>query len=108
MAEQCSLTFWTAAFPGLSRDLPEVQESLADVNAGKKSVQEHAKLVSLSRNRISNMSFTICSLGEVVILAIMIGILKGIGSDESTENNTKAFSVLIAFSGAVWLPVHFE
>lgn len=24
---QCALTFWTAAFPGLARDLPEVKES---------------------------------------------------------------------------------
>jgi MFS-type transporter involved in bile tolerance (Atg22 family) len=49
------------------------------------------------------MSFTICSLGEIVVLAIMVGILKGVKSDASTENNTKAFSILIAFSGAVWL-----
>lgn len=32
----------------------------------------------------------------------MVGILKGLKSDTSTENNTKAFSVLIAFSGGVW------
>ena len=48
------------------------------------------------------MSFTICSVGEVLILAIMVGILKGVKSDESTENNTKAFSILIAFAGGVW------
>jgi cytochrome bd-type quinol oxidase subunit 2 len=66
------------------------------------SVEDHARQASLSRNRVSNMSFAICSLGEVLILAVMVGILKGIKSDESTENNTKAFSVLIAFSGGVW------
>jgi MFS-type transporter involved in bile tolerance (Atg22 family) len=49
------------------------------------------------------MSFTISSLGEIIVLAIMVGILKGVKSDDSTENNTKAFSILIAFSGAVWL-----
>lgn len=32
----------------------------------------------------------------------MVGILKGVHAEQSTENNTKAFSVLIAFSGAVW------
>lgn len=100
---QCSLTFWTAAFPGLARDLPEVKQSLEEVKAGKKSLEEHTRLTSLSRNRISNMSFAICSLGEILILAIMVGILKGVRSDESTENNTKAFSILIAFSGGVWL-----
>jgi hypothetical protein len=56
----------------------------------------------MQRNRISNISFAICSAGEILILAVMVGILKGLKSDESTENNTKAFSVLIAFSGGVW------
>lgn len=37
-----------------------------------------------------------------MILAIMVGILKGLKSDESVENNTQAFSVLIAFAGGVW------
>ncbi|KAJ7745671.1 MFS general substrate transporter [Mycena metata] len=98
-----SLTFWTAAFPGLARDLPEVKASVAEVKSGQKTVAEHTLLTSLSRNRISNISFTISSLGEIVVLAIMVGILKAVKSDESTANNTKAFSILIAFSGAVWL-----
>lgn len=32
----------------------------------------------------------------------MVGIIEGMKAGESTENNTKTFSVLIAFSGAVW------
>ncbi|KAE9405197.1 MFS general substrate transporter [Gymnopus androsaceus JB14] len=102
---QCALTFWTAAFPGLARDLPEVKESLAEVKDGKKDLDTHAKFTSLSRNRVSNISFTVQSVGEIAILAVMVGILKGLHSDASTENNTKAFSVLIAFSGGVWLLV---
>lgn len=66
------------------------------------SVEEHSDLESLQRNRISNVAFAIQSAGEVVVLAVMIGILKGLKPDESTENNTKAFSVLIAFAGGVW------
>jgi hypothetical protein len=62
----------------------------------------HAHFESIMRNRISNISFAVCSAGEIVILAIMIGILKGLKSDEGTENNTKAFSVIIAFTGGVW------
>ncbi|KAH9945074.1 MFS general substrate transporter [Epithele typhae] len=100
---QCALTFWTAAFPGLARELPNVQESAAEVAAGEKSVEAHAHYESMERNRISNVSFAVCSVGEILILAVMVGILKGLHSDESTENNTKAFSVLIAFSGGVWL-----
>ncbi|KAF9068955.1 MFS general substrate transporter [Rhodocollybia butyracea] len=101
IAYQCTISFWTAAFPGLVSDLPEVKDSLAEVKDGKKDLKNHTKLVSLSRNRVSNIAFTIQSVGEIVILAVMVGILKGLKSDASTENNTKAFSVLIAFSGGV-------
>ncbi|KAF8183910.1 MFS general substrate transporter [Pholiota molesta] len=100
---QCSLTFWTAAFPGLAHNLPEVIMSREDEQNGSKTLEEHARFHSLSRNRISNISFAVCSAGEIIILAIMVGILKGIHAEDSTENNTKGFSVLIAFSGAVWL-----
>ncbi|KAI0067287.1 MFS general substrate transporter [Artomyces pyxidatus] len=100
---QGSLTFWTAAFPGLARNLPDVQESADDAREGKKPPEAHTQYESLARNRVSNISFAVCSAGEVLILAIMVGILKGLKSDESVENNTKAFSVLIAFSGGVWL-----
>ncbi|KAH8117920.1 MFS general substrate transporter [Phellopilus nigrolimitatus] len=98
-----ALTFWTAAFPGLARDLPEVKASAKEAQSGDKSLDDHAELESLQRNRVSNISFTVCSAGEIIILVVMVGILKGLKSDESTENNTKAFSVLIAFSGGVWL-----
>ncbi|CAL1717102.1 unnamed protein product [Somion occarium] len=103
IAYQCALTFWTAAFPGLARDLPEIKQSFADVVDGKKLLEDHEQMESLERNRISNVSFAVCSAGEIIILAIMVGILKGVKSDESVENNTKAFSILIAFSGGVWL-----
>lgn len=66
------------------------------------SMDEHAAFESLSRNRVSNISFTVSSVGEVFILVIMVGILEGMKVGESTENNRKAFSVLIAFAGGVW------
>ncbi|GJJ08365.1 hypothetical protein Clacol_002579 [Clathrus columnatus] len=97
------LTFWTAAFPGLARNLPEVEESEKDVQAGTKSQSEHSAFESLQRNRISNVSFTVSSLGEILVLVVMVGILKGLKADQSVVNNTKAFSVLIAFSGGIWL-----
>lgn len=99
---QGTLTFWTAAFPGLARHLPEVQISAQLVADGEKSSDEHAEFESLSRNRVSNISFTVSSLGEILILVVMVGILEGLKAGSSTANNTKAFSVLIAFSGALW------
>ena len=36
------------------------------------------------------------------MLVIMIGILEGMKAGDSVENNTKAYSAMIAFSGGVW------
>ncbi|EGN98810.1 hypothetical protein SERLA73DRAFT_181460 [Serpula lacrymans var. lacrymans S7.3] len=100
---QGALTFWTAAFPGLARQLPEVKKSAEQAAEGNKSIEEHAAYESLARNRVSNISFTVSSAGEILVLAVMVGIIKGLKAGDSVENNTKTFSVLIAFSGAVWL-----
>lgn len=35
-SSQCSLTFWTAAFPGLACNLLEVQTSISEVESGDK------------------------------------------------------------------------
>lgn len=66
------------------------------------SPEDHERFHSLARNRVSNISFAVSSAGEILVLVIMVGILKGLHAEQNTENNTKAFSVLIAFSGAVW------
>lgn len=63
------------------------------------SQEEHTALDSISRNRLSNVSFAVSSFGELVVLAIAVGILKGINSD---ENNTPALSIISAYSGGVW------
>lgn len=41
------------------------------------SFDEHIALDSLERNRISNISFAVQSAFELIILAVMVGILKG-------------------------------
>lgn len=56
----------------------------------------------LARNRLSNVSFFVCSAGELVILAVLAGILVGIHADRDTESNTRAFSIVCAYSAGVW------
>ncbi|KIJ12805.1 hypothetical protein PAXINDRAFT_156773 [Paxillus involutus ATCC 200175] len=36
------------------------------------------------------------------VITYQVGILEGMKAGDNTENNTRAFSALIAFSGAVW------
>lgn len=55
---QTSLTFWTAAFPGLARNLPEVRESRAklEMTPPETTPEEHHLLDVITRNRVSNVS----------------------------------------------------
>lgn len=41
-------------------------------------------------------------MGELVVLAILAGILQGIVIPDDTESNTKALSVVCAYSAGVW------
>jgi hypothetical protein len=62
---QLALTFWTAAFPRLARDTPELQAAAAELRDGTISEEEYSKRDSLQRNRLANVSFYVSSCGEV-------------------------------------------
>jgi MFS-type transporter involved in bile tolerance (Atg22 family) len=49
------------------------------------------------------MAFYIQSLGELVILAVIVGILFAVNVNASTANNNRGLSVLIAFATGIWL-----
>ena len=51
------------------------------------------------------MAFYIQSVGEIVILAMIVGIMFGINVLANTANNNWGLSVLIAFASGVWLLV---
>ena len=59
----------------------------------------------MKRSELSNMAFYIQSVAEIVILAIIVGVMFGIDVNASTENNNWGLSVLIAFATGVWLLV---
>ncbi|KDN49206.1 hypothetical protein K437DRAFT_245262 [Tilletiaria anomala UBC 951] len=99
---QLSLSFWAAAFPGMARCSREVREEERKLKAGESSPEQLEKTDQLMRNRISNISFAVSSLGELVLLAIIQGILIGIRADADQESNTRALSIIIAFSGGAW------
>ena len=56
----------------------------------------------LARNRLANVSFFVSSVGELVVLAILAGILEGIVKPDDIESNTRALSVVCAYSAGVW------
>lgn len=72
------------------------------------SQDTHDDLDMLTRNRLANVSFFVCSIGELVVLAILAGILEGIITD-APDSNTRALSIVCAYSAGVWSeqsPVH--
>ncbi|KAK0118239.1 hypothetical protein ONS95_012542 [Cadophora gregata] len=103
IAYQTTLTFWTAAFPGLARNTPQLREKAEQYQAGEITREDYDYADTLKRSELSNMAFYIQSLGEVVILAIIVGIMFGLNVNKSTENNNWGLSVLIAFASGVWL-----
>ncbi|KAI9716081.1 MAG: hypothetical protein M1828_000492 [Chrysothrix sp. TS-e1954] len=105
IAYQTTLTFWTAAFPGLARNTRELREKASEYENGEITRDEYDRADTMQRSRLSNIAFTIQSLGEIVILAVIVGVLFGVNVDASDANNSYGLSVLIAFATGVWLLV---
>ena len=100
IAYQTTLTFWTAAFPGLARNTRELRSKAEEYNAGEISRDDYDYADMIQRSRLANMSFYIQSCGEIVILALIVGVLFGV---HSKEHNNWALSVLIAFATGCWV-----
>lgn len=103
IAYQTTLTFWTAAFPGLARNTAQLRAKAEEYNEGVISRDQYDTADMLARSRIANVAFYVQSCGEIVILAIIVGILHGINVEASEANNNWGLSVLIAFATGVWL-----
>ncbi|BFZ60261.1 hypothetical protein YB2330_001296 [Saitoella coloradoensis] len=102
---QATLTFWTAAFPSLVRDLPILQASRRDLATGATTPEANATLDSYHRNRLSNMSFYVCSCGELLVLAIVVGIMFACHANGTLAQNTRANAILLAFASSIWILV---
>jgi MFS-type transporter involved in bile tolerance (Atg22 family) len=103
IAYQLCLTYWTAAFPGLARNTRALREQARKYEDGEVTREEYEFTDSMKRNEISNQAFYIQSLGEIVILAVIVGIMFGLRVNKSEERNNWGLSVLIAFASGVWL-----
>ncbi len=100
---QLTLTYWTAAFPALARNTRRLREA-ARAYAGEEITQPEYDFVDeVERSRLSNVAFYIQSVGEVVILAIIVGVMFGEHVTDSVEANNWGLSVLIAVATAFWV-----
>lgn len=93
----------TAAFPGLARNTRQLREKAEEYSEGKITRAEYDYADVLKRSELSNIAFYIQSLGEIVILAVIVGIGFGLNVNASVANNNYGLSVLIAFASGVWL-----
>lgn len=103
IAYQMCITFWTAAFPGLARNTDEMREKAQQYERGEVSRDEYDHEDMMQRNRISNVAFIAQSAGEIVVLAVLVGILFALQVNASAANNAYGLSVLIAYCTGVWI-----
>lgn len=105
IAYQTTLTFWTAAFPGLARNTTAMKEMADAYAAGNITREQYNYADTMKRSQLSNVAFYVQSVAEIFILAIIVGIMFGLDVNASEANNNWGLSVLIAFVSGVWLLV---
>lgn len=103
IAYQLCLTYWTAAFPGLARNTRIMRDKAREFEAGDITREAYDHADSMKRNELSNNAFIVQSVGELFILAVIVGIGFALHVNASTANNNLGLSVLIAFASGVWL-----
>ena len=74
IAYQLCLTYWTAAFPGLARNTPQLREKAKEFERGEITREEYDFADSMKRNELSNVAFYTQSVGEIFILAVIVGV----------------------------------
>ncbi|KIW15079.1 hypothetical protein PV08_07866 [Exophiala spinifera] len=103
IAYQMTITFWTAAFPGLARNQPIMRQKAEQYEKGEITREDYDFADMMERNKVYNVAFIMQSAGEIVILAILVGILFALDVDASAANNLWGLSVLIAYATGVWI-----
>lgn len=105
IAYQTTLTFWLAAFPGLARNTASLKAKADEYTAGSISREEYDQADMMERSKLANIAFYVQSCAEIIILAIIVGIMFAVNVNASEENNNWGLSILIAFATGVWLLV---
>ena len=106
IAYQTTLTFWTAAFPSLARNTDEMRARTdAYYVSGSITREEYEYGDMMKRNQLANIAFFVQSAAEIIVLAVMVGIMFGLDVNSSDAANNWGLSVVIAFASAVWLLV---
>ncbi|KXT09401.1 hypothetical protein AC579_8490 [Pseudocercospora musae] len=96
---QLCLTYWTAAFPGLARNTRERRNKAWEYGNGQITREQYDH--SIKRNELSNVALYGQSVAEIIILAVIVGIMFGLkykglnskqqlGSESCSDSNVKA------------------
>ena len=81
----------------------EMREKAEAYERGEISRDDYDFADMMQRNRISNVAFIMQSAGEILILAVLVGILFALDVNASDENNLWGLSVLIAYATGCWV-----
>ena len=80
-----------------------MREAAAKYEDGQITREQYDFEDMMQRNRISNVAFIAQSAGEILILAILVGILFALHVNDSVANNNYGLAVLIAYTTGCWI-----
>jgi len=98
-----SYVFFNAIFPKLAHDLPEVHKAREDLLNGTITKEEYEYTCSIQRSRIMNISWAWNNFGAVICLALALGALFGLHSEDSVSANNWGYSVSLAICTGFWI-----
>lgn len=101
VAYQLTLTYWTAALPGLARDAPSLRTGASE--GAPINDDDLLRKDELERSRISNMAFWWQSVGEVAMLAVVIAVLAALARGRALPDPSASLAALVAGVTACWL-----
>ncbi|KAK4699613.1 hypothetical protein P7C70_g6648, partial [Phenoliferia sp. Uapishka_3] len=97
------LTYFTAAFVGLAKDTPAMQQAEKDLAVGTISEDEFRMKETLEQNHIGDFAYILGSLGNLIPLVLCLPIVYGLHADESTAQNNLTYAAMMAFVGGTEL-----
>jgi MFS-type transporter involved in bile tolerance (Atg22 family) len=103
IAYQLTLTYWTAAFPSIARNTERMQEATMAFWQGDTDQETYEHQVEMEKSRISNVAFSLQSVAEMFMLAVITGVMISMKVQDSEAKNNWGLSITIAIATGFWV-----
>lgn len=98
-----SYVFFNAIFPKLAHDLPELRVAKDELTSGTITEEQFERKASMARSKVMNISYLYNNLGFTICCALSLAALKGVGANDSVQQNNWGYSVSVAVVTGWWI-----